>query len=294
MRTLVVTGADDAYLPLLRGLLGSLRQWAPQPFTALACLDLGLQPANREWLAGQVDHVAVPGWDLPVAAHLRAAKPHLRGLTARPFLRDYFPGYELYLWLDSDAWVQERYALERLAAAARDGDIALVTEHDPAYPPQAAAAEWRAWHLRTCFGEAAAVRRAEGDYFNAGVFALRAGAPHWALWARYFRAGLDATGGAVCCDQTALNHLLAMGAAGVRALPARCNWLCHLGAPSYDAGQGKFCEPVAPHRPLGILHLTGHARTDGIVMQGPGMRRTMRAHFPGAGRRPEMVSVPQE
>jgi hypothetical protein len=281
VRTLVVTAADETYLPLLRGLLGSLRQWSPPPFAALACFDLGLQPASRDWVADRVDHLAAPGWDLPVAPELRTAKPHWRGLTVRPFLRDYFPGYELYLWVDADAWVQERYALEWYAEAARGGDIALATERDAAYAPQAAAAEWRAWHMSAYFGPVAAARSALDAYGNAGVFALKAAAPHWALWAEYFRAGLAATGGAICCDQTALNYLLWSGRAGARFLPGVCNWLCHLGAPGYSRALGKFCEPAAPYRPLGILHLTGHARTQGIVIEGAGVQSTLGARFPG-------------
>jgi hypothetical protein len=42
MRTLVVTAADEAFAPLLRGLVASLHQWDPRPFTDLACLDVGL------------------------------------------------------------------------------------------------------------------------------------------------------------------------------------------------------------------------------------------------------------
>lgn len=40
MRTLVVTVANEPFMPLLRGLVESLRQWQPAPFTDLACAQL--------------------------------------------------------------------------------------------------------------------------------------------------------------------------------------------------------------------------------------------------------------
>ncbi|MGH6976466.1 MAG: hypothetical protein ACREED_05505 [Stellaceae bacterium] len=32
--------------------------------------------------------------------------------AAFPFLRRYFPGYDVYLWLDGDTWVQDAEAIE--------------------------------------------------------------------------------------------------------------------------------------------------------------------------------------
>ena len=118
MRTLIVTAANEAYAPLLRGLIDSIDQRAPRVFTGLACFDLGLAPGTREWVGRHAAHVVEPGWDLPVGEKLRAEKPELRGLTVRPFLPSYFPGYDAYLWIDADAWVQERYALAHRMSAA--------------------------------------------------------------------------------------------------------------------------------------------------------------------------------
>lgn len=134
MKVLIVTAANDRFFPLLQGLVQSLLQWNPAPYAAIACFDLGLSEENRAWLEQYVEHFVVPGWDLDVAEAQRAAHPHWRALTARPFLPNYFPGYDVYQWIDADAWVQERFALDWFSSLAIKGKLAIVPEVDRAYP----------------------------------------------------------------------------------------------------------------------------------------------------------------
>jgi hypothetical protein len=119
-------------------------------------------------------------------------------------------------------------------------------------------------------------------FFDTGVFALRSDAPHWALWAKWFGAGLTATKGELCCDQTALNHALWTEHLPVSPLPALCNWLCHLALPGFDPLRGRFCEPVTPRHPVGILHLTGNTKDTSVHVIADGSRRTIALRFPGA------------
>jgi lipopolysaccharide biosynthesis glycosyltransferase len=166
MRSLVVTAGDEQFMPLLRGLIESLHQWEPRPFTDLACFDLGLAPASRRWVARYAAHVVEPGWDLPVAASLRTEKPGLRGLTVRPFLPRYFPGYDVLLWIDADAWVQERFALDWLLAVAVDGLLAAVPEVDRAYQQTRRVVEWRVSRMQAYFGQEEGLRVLWDTYFN--------------------------------------------------------------------------------------------------------------------------------
>lgn len=285
MRTLIVTAANEAVVPLLRGLIGSLHQWEPRPFTNLACFDLGLAPESRGWVAHHASHIVEPGWDLPVDATLRAEKSDLRAYTVRPFLPKYFPGYDIYLWIDADAWVQERFALAWCFAAAVDGALAAAPHVDRAYRHTPDLVGWRMSRLQAYFGQEAASRVLWDMYFNAGVFALRADAPHWAHWAKWFNAGLTATNGKLCCDQTALNYALWTEHLPVSPLPALCNWLCHLAPPGYDLTRERFCEPLAPGQPIGILHLTANTKDLAVTLRGDGWTRTVSLRFPGVGGR---------
>lgn len=281
LRTLVVTAANDAFVPLLRGLVESLQQWTPRPCADIACLDLGLSPENRDWVALHATHIVQPEWDLPVDERVRAAHPEWRALTARPFLPRHFPGYDIYLWIDADAWIQERFAIDWYTTLAGTGQLAATPEVDRTYQITPDVIHWRASRMRAYFGPQAEQRLLWQTYFNAGVFALRADAPHWAAWARWFRAGLDATAGTICCDQTALNHAIRMEGLAVAPLPALCNWLCHLAVPGFDPRRGRFCEPVLPGKSIGILHLAGPSKDRVLALRGEGPERRITLRFPG-------------
>lgn len=273
MRVLFVTAASESYASLLRGLVLSLQPWQPQPYTDLAVLDLGLADETRQWIRQYARHLAVPAWDLPVSETLRAQEPHARALTARPFLRDYFPGYDIYMWIDSDAWVQERYALDWYIAAAARGAMAITPQVHHAYQHTQTSYAWRAQRMRAYFGKPGLQRLSWATYFNAGVFALPAKSSHWELWRQSFETGLNACGGSICCDQTALNYCLWTNNVRVMPLPATCNWLCHLAAPGYDVARRRFCEPVVPGSALGILHLAANSKDRRIVVRsGDGVR----------------------
>jgi len=286
MRAIIVTAANEAFMPLLRGLIMSLQQWDPPPFTALACFDVGLGPESREWVSQHASHVVAPEWDLPVDRQLREREPHLRANTARPFLPKYFPGYDVYLWIDADAWVQERFALDWYFEAAATGSLAAAPQVDRAYRHYASVVGLRTRRMQQGFGEEAGRRALWDVYLNSGVFALRSDAPHWKCWAQHFSKGLDATNGGMCSDQTALNHMLWTENLPLHPLPALCNWTCHLALPSYDLQRRKFCEPFAPSRSIGILHLTGRTKDLELDLNGDVLKRKINLRFPN----PEQLS----
>jgi len=281
MRILFVTAANESFAPLLRGLVHSLQQWQPLPYTALACFDLGLSLTTRQWIAQYAAHIIEPGWDLPVSDTLRVQQPHARALTVRPFLPKHFPGYDIYMWIDADCWVQERYALDGYLNAAANGQLGIAAEVHHAYRHSRSLFIWRAKRLHRYFGMESAQRLSWATYFNAGVFALHADAPHWARWQHAFETGLEAAEGTLCCDQTALNYMLWTENLPRSHMPATCNWLCHLAPPVYDASRQRFCEPAMPNHPLGILHLAADSKDIRISVRHAKDTHEMGLHFPG-------------
>jgi len=282
MRTLFVTAADESYAPLLRGLVQSLYQWEPRPFTDLACFDLGLSSENRQWIERHAAHVVEPAWNLPVDERLRTEQPALRSLTVRPFLPHYFPGYDIYVWIDTDTWVQERFALDWYIAAAAHGALAATPQVHHTYRHTVRTLNWRTTRMQACFGHEAVQQSLWETYFNAGVFALRTDAPHWDIWAKSFHAGLEASHGRLCCDQTALNHAIWTKQLRVNPLPAVCNWLCHLATPRFDVSRKRFCEPAAPGHPIGILHLSANTKDSALEVRNEGNVQTISLRYPGA------------
>jgi hypothetical protein len=263
-RVLLVTGSDAGYFPLVCGTIRSVRDKPQGRLVAIGFFDLGCTDEQWRWLRKQVDDVQEPGWDFDFSDRVRLPA-HVRAQLARPFLPRYFPGYDLYLWLDADAWVQEWSAVELLLRGAQRRGLAIVPELDRGnrqlygFAPTV----WGYFrrHYQQAFGDAVAQELCSYPMLNSGAIALRAAAPHWKAWAEALRAGLQ-PGYTPLTEQLALNRAVYKGGLFDRTelLPAWCNWTTHYGLPSWDRLAGRFVEPYLPHVPIGILHLTGNSK----------------------------------
>jgi hypothetical protein len=255
---LIVSGADSGYFPLLRDLVLSIE--ALRADAPIGILDVGLLPDQRQWLARRVTHLVAPGWDIVFPG--QAQTPEMRKAQfARPFLPRHFPGYETYLWIDADAWVQDWRVIRLYVEAARDGKLAIVPEIDRAYKRHykrpklfGLTLTWK--NYREAFGWRVADRLGRNPMVNCGVFALRADALHWPIWGRIIEQVAQRTR-FFFVEQTALNYAIFAEHLPVDFLPAYCNWMPGDAAPGFDARRGLFVEPFSPHEVIGIMHLAG-------------------------------------
>jgi hypothetical protein len=128
-RVLLVTGSDAGYFPLVRNAILSVRDKPQGRQVTLAFFDLGCTDDQRRWLREQVDVIQEPAWefDFPGRVQLPA---HVRAQLARRFLPRHWPGHDLYLWLDADAWVQDWSAVDLLLRGAERRGLAIVPELD--------------------------------------------------------------------------------------------------------------------------------------------------------------------
>jgi lipopolysaccharide biosynthesis glycosyltransferase len=276
MKRIIITGSDEKFYPFLEELIDSLFQWDEPLSDAIGVLDLGLSQESLQKLKSRSIRTVSPDWDRTSRKDLIEGKPHLRALTARPFLPKYFPGYDLYLWIDADAWVQNRFAVDWLFQSAASGSMGLVPQTDRAYVHSRPLLNWRKQRLQNFYRSEGVGLFEINTYFNAGVYALRHDAPHWESWARYFQAGLRKNT-ATFCDQTALNFAIWKDRLPVHPLPALCNWCCHLQLPSINLKTKQLCEPFIPHKELGILHMTAETKDKKIkVNSGKGVYVSLR------------------
>ncbi|NJK69734.1 MAG: macrocin O-methyltransferase [Microcoleus sp. SU_5_3] len=262
MQIIIITAADANYFELVRGTILSVRQKPEGANVAIGFFDLGCTPEHLQWLETQVNIIQKP--DLHFDFPGKNEAPHyLKGLLARPFLRRYFPNFDIYLWIDADAWVQNWKAVKLLVKGAAKRGLAVVPELDRNYYLAYGKLPWY-WQFvyrdyQTVFGEEVAKQLHSYPTINAGVFALHKDAPHWELWAEYLGQGLQQHV-SLMTDQIALNRLV-YGTElfdKTEILPAWCNWSCNFGLPVWDKQQACFVEPYLPHESIGILHLTGH------------------------------------
>lgn len=263
-QTLLITGGDARFFPYLVSAIYSVRHKIEGRKIPLACFDLGCTQEQCQWLRERVDHLVRPGNDLPLPEGAEVPL-HVRGLLARPFLREYFPGFDVYLWLDADAWVQDWEAVELFQRGALSRGLAIVPEVDRGSVLQYG--RLPAWWEKVRryydgpYGPEVAGRLCSYPLLNAGVFALHREAPHWERWAEALRTGVRRRVD-LFSDQTALNYVVYEGGLlpSTELLPSWCNWTCHFGLPALDEFQRVLVEPYLPHRRLGILHLSGNKR----------------------------------
>jgi hypothetical protein len=281
-RVAIVTAGDSGYFPLLEDLLASLEAARLPAQFVLCAFDLGLTSEQRAQLLARGCRLVQAGWSLDFPG--RSAAPAWFGaMVNRPFLPDHFPGFDVYLWIDSDAWVQEPGCLiELVSAASLDEGIALVIEQigrgTSVRIPQPDGGV-RVLHFseanirknleacyRECFGPEKA-HYANEAVTNSGVFALRRESPVWQTWREYLAFGLRKGAKHKLVEQQALNLAFLEGHIAVRDMPARFNWnvtTCH---PMLDWAAGKLVEPTGEHLPLGIVHLTDVKRLRGLRLE---------------------------
>ena len=274
MQIIIITAADANYFELVRGTILSVREKSEGANVAIGFFDLGCTSQQLQWLETKVNFIQKPDWDFEFPGKNEA--PHyLKGLLARPFLRRYFPNFDIYLWIDADAWVQDWQAVELLVRGAVKRGLAVVPELDRGYYLAYGKLPWY-WEFvyrdyQAAFGDEVAKQLHSYPTINAGIFALHKDAPHWELWAVYLEEALQRHV-SLMTDQIALNRLVYGTEMFDRTemLPAGCNWSCNFGLPVWDKQQACFVEPYLPHGAIGILHMTGHkhdlvklATTDG-------------------------------
>ena len=254
---IAITGGDAAYFELMRDCVGSLRALPEGRAMALGVLDCGLTDEQRAWCRAQGARLVAAQWEFDFPGRDKL-KEGYKALVARPFLPRYFPGFDQYLWIDSDCWVQQGDALALFLAAARSGALAAAPEIH-----RSMRHFYHAWKefssvngaaYERAFGRDIAEKLIRYPLINAGVFALRADAPHWAVWAKLLGEALQRS--TDMTEQISLNVLVYEKGLACEPLPSRCNWPVHHATPVWNAERSLFVEPAMPYEALGILHLT--------------------------------------
>ena len=233
--------------------LASIRTLRLDEKAHIGILDLGLTPAQREALPAQYT-IRRAEWHDPVLDV--PFKPYELGLVARTELRDYFPGYDIYLWFDADAWAQTDEFFELMVEGARHHGAAVVRENGHGQRRDYLYSRWWYGHMIASFGVVDGFRVARKPAVNCGILALSDTAPHWSIWSELYRRMIERRR-KMNMDQHAFNAALELTRLPRAELPARCNWVSVLSTPMWDARQLLVCEPAGSRRPLSIIHLAG-------------------------------------
>ena len=268
----IVSLADSNYFELLNELIDSIKRFDESKNVAICILDAGLTEDQKLKLSQKVDDIKSAEWDIKVPAFKVKGKEWLKSQVSRAFLPKYFPGYEKYLWIDADAWVNKWEALDLYFKGSNANKLAISTSADRSYG-RVLRADWLIGsiakvksqnykHAKSSgFSETVARKIALMPHLNIGVFCLNADAPHWVVWQKNLKQALS-SGKIFGSEQVAMNIAIYVDDLEIEILPAYCNWT-HIYRLKFDTVNNTFVEPYLPNHEIGIIHLAG--KTSDVV-----------------------------
>jgi len=267
-KNVIISLADSNYFELLNELVDSITSFKERKNIAICILDAGLTDQQRDILSKKVDEIKSAEWDIDVSAFKVKGREWLKSQVSRAFLPNYFPGYEKYLWIDADAWVNSWDAIELYFKGCKNNKLSIATSADRAYG-KVLRAEWvfgsfariksqNYKHAKSSgFSEKIAREVALKPHLNIGVFALEANASHWGVWQKNLKLALK-KGRIWGSEQIAMNITIYSDNLPVEILPAYCNWT-HIGYGGFkfDKERNTLVEPYLPNHEIGIVHFAG-------------------------------------
>lgn len=251
---IVVTGCDAAHYDLATDLLTSLRDACGGEVT-IGFIHVGDDPVPQA-IETAADHIVHVADDRFLGDGRRGFR--IAYLAIKPRIPEFFPGYDVYIWLDGDTWVQNPVGLDQLVHCAGLADICMHPELDPNYYAQIYPRQYMYDVYASIYGPQEAARCAGRHMLNSGVFAARADSSVWALWRKALADVRDSLGerqDAYFSDQIPLHRLIVDGRVSVHPLRAINNWLLYLGAPMLNLERRRLLAPSFPHEEINIIHL---------------------------------------
>ena len=262
----IVSLADSNYFELLCELIDSIKSFEESKNVAICILDAGLNDNQKDILLKKVDVIKKANWDIEVPSHKVIGKEWLKSQVSRAFLPKYFPGYNKYLWIDADAWVNSWEAINLYFTGSDKGKLSISTNADRAYG-RVLKADWLIGgfakiksqnykHAKSSgFSEKIAREVALKPHLNIGVFCLEATASHWDVWKKNLKIALK-SGKIFGSEQIAMNVTIYIDKLDVEILPAYCNYTLIDGM-KFDTKRNTFVEAYLPNHKIGIIHLAG-------------------------------------
>ena len=264
-KNVIVSLADSNYYPILSELIDSIKRFSESNNTAICILDAGLSDSQKKELSSKVDEIKSAEWDIKVPDSKIKGREWLKSQVSRAFLPKYFPSYEKYLWIDSDAWVNDWKTVEIYFKACDNGKLGITQTIGPGYKITSRV-DWVFGRLaviksqnfkhaiKSNISYEKARKLAFAPHINIGVFSLEKNSICWNSWQDNLRHTL--TGGEIFgSEQLAMNMSVYIDNIETEFLPLNCNWITSNLLPKFDEENKTFVEPYLPNYKIGIMHL---------------------------------------
>lgn len=260
-----VSGCNANYFPLLLEWVHSVRSFEESADFDICIMNTGLTDAQVKQLEPLVTQIETPDWPCDLPALKTRGRDYLKSCVCRPFIPQIFPGYETYMWMDADTWIQNWNSINLFMQGAERKKITLTGQVDRAYP-RAMRVKWLGtwpWKVRgfyfsnalKAFDFKTAKALLPYHVLLAGAFAMHKDAPHWQRWQELVIQAMT-KGKVFTAEQVSLGKLCYLEGYEYEILPGWSHWLCEF-KPLWDKDTQQFVEPYLPHLPIGILHISG-------------------------------------
>ena len=262
-KNLIVSAADENYFDLLKELYSSSLILNNFDF---AVLDCGLSENSKRFFINENIQITESNWDVNIPSYKIRGREYLKAQFSRFYLEKYFPGYENYVWMDSDTWISCSKTFNYYIDGANKSGFAITPQVDRAspklinikwlmnFPTKINSINFKNISKSISLNLA---KKYAGHYtLNAGCFAYN----RKFNGIKKIRENLEIAskkGRVFGSDQVALAISLFENQLEFELLPSYCNWLCEHHMPRFSQEKNKFVEPYIPNHNIGVMHLAG-------------------------------------
>jgi lipopolysaccharide biosynthesis glycosyltransferase len=276
-KVILTTFSDSKYFDLLKELISSIKKFSDSSKVSIGVLDGGLTDDQIKYLKQHVNHIKKANWDIPVNKIRVRGRDYLKNHVCRAFLPEYFTGYDKYIWLDCDTWLNDWKAIDYLIEGCKNGKLAVVQTIAPGYR-DVGRVKWLFKNvalvktqnfkhaISSGFPREIANKIAFAPNINAGVFSLEKNSNFWISWRKLLSKAIN-KGRIFSSEQLAMNIAVYYENQPVEFLPPTCNWILDHLLPYYDENKKKFVEPFLPNNSIGIMHLASKIKGDNSKMK---------------------------
>jgi len=276
-KTAIISLSDEKYFHLLNELIDSIKIFKQSESVDICILDAGMNQNQLSALRTKVKKIEKAKWDIEVSSSKNKNREWLKSQVSRAFLPKYFPNYEHYIWIDSDAWVNDWSAIDLLIKGCEQKSLAITQTIAPGYE-DVGKVKWFLGSLafvktqnfkhatRSGFKNEVARKIAFAPHLNIGVFSMKGNSKGWNVWQKNLKKALS-KGRIFGSEGLAINISVYVDGLDTEFLPNSCNWIASHLLPKYDEKNSKFVEPNLPNNKIGILHLAGGIYNNNIDMR---------------------------
>ena len=278
-KNVIVTGSDKKYYPFLKNLINSLINSNSLDICDLCILDVEDNSQYLEELDSKITKKKKANFNLNIL--FKDRQDWFKLLTERPFMKDYFPGYDKYIWMDADTEVLSNDGIKNIIDACEDKDLAIAPEINESYVFKNSKfgikkifksfykiSGWSFKNYRKYFSDRIGEDLFFKPLFNNGIFCLKSTSKIWDLWKTEYQGALNKakTSYGIKTDQLSLNKIIYENFEKISILDSTNNWLVSR-SEKIKRINNDFFTPSFPNRKINILHYTQLNFDDNFIIE---------------------------